>query len=157
PPAQEEPAEPTIVFMGRIDPLKDLHTLIRAFALVRARVPAARLRFYGGVPAGNESYAESCVALVEELGLSASATFEGRVDSPVHAYHTGTIVALTSISEGFPYTVVEAMACGRTVVCTNVGGVAEAVSDAGIVAPPRDVAAIADACVRLLEDADLRH
>jgi glycosyltransferase involved in cell wall biosynthesis len=157
PPAQAEPAEPTVVFMGRIDPLKDLHTLIRAFALVHERVPAARLRFYGGTPAGNESYAESCVALIEELGLSASATFEGRVDSPVHAYHTGTIVALTSISEGFPYTVVEAMACGRTVVCTNVGGVAEAVSDAGIVVPPRDVAAVADACVRLLEDADLRH
>jgi len=67
------------------------------------------------------------------------------------------VVALTSISEGFPYTVVEAMACGRTVVCTDVGGVSEAVGDAGIVVPPRDIAAVADGCLRLLEDDDLRH
>ena len=157
PTATEEPAEPTIVFMGRIDPLKDLHTLIKAFARVRDRVPNARLRIYGGTPAINRAYHESCVQLVEELGLVDTATFEGRVDSPVDAYHAGSIVALTSISEGFPYTVVEAMACGRTVVCTNVGGVAEAVADAGIVVPPRDVAGIADACVRLLTDDDLRH
>jgi polysaccharide biosynthesis protein PelF len=155
--ATGEPAEPTIVFMGRIDPLKDLHTLVRAFAVVRQQVPNARLRIYGGTPAINRDYHESCVKLVEELGLVDSATFEGRVDNPVNAYHAGSVVALTSISEGFPYTVVEAMACGRTVVCTNVGGVSEAVADAGIVVPPRDIAGVAAACVRLLTDDDLRH
>lgn len=46
---------------------------------------------------------------------------------------------------------------GRPQVCTNVGGVSEAVGDAGFVVPPRDHAAVAEACVRLLEDADLRH
>jgi glycosyltransferase involved in cell wall biosynthesis len=155
--ATAEPADPTIVFMGRIDPLKDVHTLIRAFAVVRERVPNARLRIYGGTPAINRAYRESCVTLVEELGVVDTATFEGRVDNPVDAYHAGSVVALTSISEGFPYTVVEAMACGRTVVCTNVGGVSEAVADAGIVVPPRDVAGVADACVRLLTDDALRH
>jgi polysaccharide biosynthesis protein PelF len=157
PTATDEPTEPTIVFMGRIDPLKDLHTLIKAFAKVRERVPNARLRMYGGTPEINRAYHDSCVKLVEELELVDTATFEGRVDTPVDAYHAGSIVALTSISEGFPYTVVEAMACGRPVVCTNVGGVSEAVGDAGIVVPPRDVASIADACVRLLTDDDLRH
>ena len=82
---------------------------------------------------------------------------EGRVDTPVNAYHAGSIVALTSISEGFPYTVVEAMACGRPVVCTNVGGVAEAVADTGIVVPPRDVTAVAEACVALLSDHERRR
>jgi glycosyltransferase involved in cell wall biosynthesis len=157
PPATAEPEEPTIVFMGRIDPLKDLHSLIRAFALVRKSVPNARLRIFGGTPAINQAYRDSCVKLVAELGLTDTATFEGRVNDPANAYHAGSIVALTSISEGFPYTVVEAMACGRTVVCTNVGGVAEAVADAGIVVPPRDVTGIADACIRLLSDAELRH
>ena len=104
--------EPTIVFMGRLDPLKDLHTLIKAFALVREEVPNARLRVYGGTPAGNEDYRDSCVRLIDELGLGGAAVLEGRVDSPINAYHAGSIVALTSISEGFPYTVVEAMACG---------------------------------------------
>lgn len=152
PSADTEPAEPTITFMGRIDPLKDLHTLIRAFALVRERVPDARLRIFGGTPAINAEYRDSCQNLIDELGVTAAATLEGRVDHVVEAYHAGTIVALTSISEGFPYTVVEAMACGRTVVCTNVGGVAEAVADTGIVVPPRDHVAVADACVRLLTD-----
>lgn len=152
PPALDEPAEPTVVFMGRVDPLKDLHTLLRAFALVRQRVPRARLRIFGGTPAVNAHYRDSCVRLIDELGLAGAAVLEGRVESSVDAYHAGSIVALTSISEGFPYTVVEAMACGRTVVCTNVGGVSEAVGDAGIVVAPRDVAGVADACVALLSD-----
>jgi glycosyltransferase involved in cell wall biosynthesis len=157
PVADTEPDRPTIVFMGRIDPLKDLHTLIRAFATVRTRLPKARLRIFGGTPPGNEVYRSSCVQLISDLALHDSVVMEGKVDSPVAAYHAGTIVALTSISEGFPYTVVEAMACGRAVVCTNVGGVAEAVADAGLVVPPRDHVAIADACVRLLSDDELRR
>lgn len=155
--AESEPEEPTIVFMGRLDPLKDLHTLIKAFALVREEMPNARLRIYGGTPAGNEEYRDSCVRLIDELGLGGAAVLEGRVDSPINAYHAGSIVALTSISEGFPYTVVEAMACGRTVVCTNVGGVAEAVADTGFVVAPRDSSAVAEACIRLLRDDALRR
>ncbi|WDZ83922.1 GT4 family glycosyltransferase PelF [Micromonospora cathayae] len=156
PPAAGEPEVPTISFMGRVDPLKDLHTLIRAFALVRAEIPAARLRIFGGTPAANKVYHASCQALIDDLGLTGHATLEGRVGSAVEAYHAGNLVALTSISEGFPYTVVEAMACGRPTVCTNVGGVAEAVGETGIVVPPRDVAAVAAACVKLLNDRELR-
>jgi glycosyltransferase involved in cell wall biosynthesis len=81
---------------------------------------------------------------------------EGRASRQADAYHLGHVVALTSISEGFPYTVVEAMACGLPVVCTNVGGVAEAVAEAGYVVPPRDYHAVARACVDLLRDAELR-
>lgn len=155
--APTEPAEPTLVFMGRIDPLKDLHTLIRAFAVIRKKLPDARLRIFGGVPEGNESYLRSCEELVAELHLEDSAIFEGRVSTPVDAYHAGHVVALTSISEGFPYTVVEAMACGRPVVCTNVGGVSEAVADAGFVVAPRDHLAVAESAIRLLTDGPLRR
>ena len=77
PPALEEPDEPTIVFVGRIDPLKDLHTLIRAFAIVREKMPAARLRMFGGTPTGNGSYEDSCLALIEELGLTGAADAGG--------------------------------------------------------------------------------
>jgi glycosyltransferase involved in cell wall biosynthesis len=157
PPAESEPDRPTIVFMGRIDPLKDLHTLIRAFATVRAQIPQARLRIFGETPPGNELYRASCLQLIRDLGLRGTAVLEGRVEGQVEAYHAGTIVALTSMSEGFPYSVVEAMACGRAVVCTNVGGVAEAVADAGLVVAPRDHVAVGDACVRLLRDDDLRR
>jgi glycosyltransferase involved in cell wall biosynthesis len=157
PAAAGEPDVPTVAFMGRVDPLKDLHTLIRAFALVRREIPEARLRIFGGTPAVNRIYHESCQQLIEELGLTGAAVLEGRIGNAVDAYHAGSLVALTSISEGFPYTVVEAMACGRPTVCTNVGGVAEAVGETGIVVPPRDFVAVADACVRLLRDDELRR
>ncbi|GIF23885.1 glycosyltransferase involved in cell wall biosynthesis [Actinoplanes tereljensis] len=157
PAATSEPDVPTIAFMGRVDPLKDLHTLIRAFAEVRRQIPAARLRIFGGTPAVNRLYHESCEKLIGDLGLTGAAVLEGRIGNAVDAYHAGSIVALTSISEGFPYTVVEAMACGRPTVCTNVGGVSEAVGDTGIVVAPRDHAAVAEACVRLLKDDELRH
>ena len=51
-----------------------------------------------------------------------------------------------------PYTVIEAMMCGRPTVSTDVGGVAEVVGDAGVVVAPRDPAAFAAACVALLRD-----
>lgn len=157
PVAETEPEHPTIVFMGRINPLKDVHTLIRAFAYVRAKVPDARLRIFGAAQPADVLYARSCQRLIDDLGLAGSAAMEGPVDSPVAAYHAATIVALTSVSEGFPIAVLEAMACGRPMVATNVGGVSEAVVDAGIVVPPRDHLAVAGACVTLLRDDELRH
>jgi glycosyltransferase involved in cell wall biosynthesis len=157
PAAQGEPEVPTIVFMGRIDPLKDLHNLVWAFSLVVAEMPAARLRIFGGTPDENRTYRDSCVKLIEDLALTSSITLEGPVGSPVDAYHAGSIVVLSSISEGFPYSVVEAMACQRTVVCTDVGGVKEAVGRTGLVVPPRNSPALAHACLRLLRDDALRR
>ncbi|WP_407571904.1 GT4 family glycosyltransferase PelF [Deinococcus altitudinis] len=151
------PARPTISWVGRIDPLKDLETLIRAFGMVKESLPEAKLRMFGSVPKGNEGYAKYCQDLVAELGLSSSATFEGRVTDVVDAYHSGHMVALTSISEGFPYTLIEAMAAGRATVATDVGGVTEALGETGLVVPSRDVRAVAHASLRLLGSADLRH
>ena len=154
--ASSEPPEPTISWVGRIDPLKDLETLIRAFGVVRDALPSARLRMYGSVPSGNEGYARHCQSLLSQLGLEASACFEGHVPSVVEAYHAGQMVALTSISEGFPYTLIEAMASGRATVATDVGGVSEALGDTGLVVPSRDYAAVARASLELLGSADLR-
>jgi glycosyltransferase involved in cell wall biosynthesis len=151
-----EPPEPTISWLGRIDPLKDLETLIRAFALVRMELPTARLRLFGPVPAGNEAYLERCEALIEELRLEGSAHFEGRVEFSLLAYHSGHVFVMTSISEGFPYSLIEAMACGCAVVATDVGGVGEAIGEAGLTVPPRDHAAVAQACLALLRDDVLR-
>lgn len=148
----DEPTEPTVTFVGRVDPIKDLATLIRGFALVQRALPEAKLRIFGGTPVGGERYRDNLVALTHELQLRTSVVFEGRVDRIQDAYAAGNVVALTSISEGFPYTVIEAMSCGRATVSTDVGGVAEAVGDAGLVVPPRDPDAFAQACLRLLTD-----
>ena len=61
----QKPADalPTVVWLGRIDPLKDLETLIRAAAIVHQAMPRARFVLYGKAPAGNEWYYETCVRL----------------------------------------------------------------------------------------------
>jgi glycosyltransferase involved in cell wall biosynthesis len=157
PPAEGEPEVPTLVFVGRIDPLKDLHTLLRAFALVLAQLPEARLRIFGTAPAGGERYHAECLALVEELGIGAAVVFEGQCHAVHEAYAAGHVVVLSSISEGLPFTVLEAMACGRPNVGTEVGGVGEAIGDTGLVVPPRRPAEFAQACVTLLTEHDRRR
>ncbi len=153
-----EPEVPTIAWVGRVDPIKDLETLLRAFALVTRRLPQARLRMFGEPPRGREGYLERCRGLAAELGIGDRATFEGRVREVRDAYAAGQVVVLCSVSEGFPYSLIEAMACGRACVATDVGGVGEALAgDAGVMVPPRDPAALADACLRLLGDAALRQ
>ncbi|MFH8388703.1 GT4 family glycosyltransferase PelF [Streptomyces sp. NPDC018036] len=156
PPAGPEPERPTLSWAGRVDPIKDLETLIRAFALVRAQLPDARLRLFGGTPRGGEGYRERCEALAAELGQADAVTFEGRVDDIKDAYAAGNVVMLSSISEGFPFTLIEAMSCGRATVSTDVGGVREAVGDSGLVVPPRDPEAMAAAALELLGDAGRR-
>ncbi|HEX9336008.1 MAG TPA: GT4 family glycosyltransferase PelF, partial [Pseudonocardiaceae bacterium] len=145
PPVEAEPDVPTVAWAGRIDPIKDLDTLIEAFALVHKKIPAARLRLFGGYPVGNKAYFARCRDLAERLGIGAVTSFEGRIDEIRDAYVAGHVVALSSISEGFPYTVIEAMTCGRPCVGTDVGGVSEAIGDTGIVVPPRDPGAMATA------------
>jgi len=63
---------------------------------------------------------------------------------------------LSSLSEGFPYSVIEAMTCGRPCVATDVGGVTEAIGDTGLAVPPRNADALANACLLLLRDKNLR-
>jgi len=158
PVVDSEPEVPTISWAGRIDPFKDLITLLRAFSLVLREIPEARLRIFGSPPQGGEAYLEHCRAEAYDLGISKQATFEGRVPQIRDAYAAGHVVVLCSITEGFPYTLIEAMACGRPCVATNVGGVTEALGDdAGLVVPPRSPAALADACLKLLRDDGMRR
>ena len=152
-----EPEIPAISWVGRIDPIKDLETLLRAFSLVHKDMPEARLRLFGSPSKGRESYLQRCRALATELGIGEVATFEGRVENIRDAYDAGCIVVLSSVSEGFPYSLIEAMTCGRPCVATDVGGVTEAVGDTGLVVPPRSPRLMARACLTLLRDAELRH
>lgn len=157
PEADSEPAEPVLTWVGRIDPLKDVETMLRAFAEVRSMVPGARLRLFGPTPRGNEPYREQCLRLHRELDLGDDAVFEGHVPSVLTAYGAGQVFVMTSISEGFPYVLLEAMAVGRPTVTTAVGGCAEVAGHAGVVVPPRDPSAVAAACAALLTDTDRRR
>lgn len=156
-PVAADPPGPVMSWVGRVDPLKGLETLINAFAEVRETIPHARLRMFGATPPGNETYRDRCLDLIDQRRLKGAASFEGMVPEAVTGYHAGQIVMLTSISEGLPYSVMEAMMAGRPVVATDVGGVRELVGDAGIVVRSGDVSAIAQASLRLLGDHRLRR
>ena len=146
---------PTVVAAARVFALKDIETMIRAAAVTRERVPAVRFVVYGSLDA-DPVYVERCRALIAQLGLEGTFEFGGLHDSPADLYTEGDISMLSSISEGFPYTVLESMACGRPVVATDVGGVREALEGYGIVVPPRDPSALGEAAARLLLDHQLR-
>jgi len=156
PHAGPEPAVPTLTWCGRIDPIKDLETLLRAYAMVRAELPDTRLRLFGPVPPGGEAYRTRLEKLAAELGVTDGLTFEGRITEVWRAYAAGHLVMLSSISEGFPFSIIEAMSCGRTTVSTDVGGVREAVGDTGIVVPPREPEKMAAAALALLRDEERR-
>ncbi|MFJ5550201.1 GT4 family glycosyltransferase PelF [Streptomyces sp. NPDC093225] len=156
PDAGPEPEVPTLSWCGRIDPIKDLETLIRAYALMRTELPDLRLRLFGPVPAGGEDYQLRLEKLAAELGVTDGITYEGRISEVAKAYAAGSVVMLSSISEGFPFSIIEAMSCGRTTVSTDVGGVREAVGDTGLVVPPREPELMARATLALLRDPERR-
>ncbi|MFF4317575.1 DUF3492 domain-containing protein [Streptomyces sp. NPDC001568] len=157
----------TLVWVGRIDPAKDLIALLHAFAEVRKDAPRARLRILATAVAPGATavnYLADCQSLAAQLFPYEAAdartvgespvTFEEvggpEVPSPADAYGAGRIVVLSSVIEGFPITLAEAMFCGRATVSTDVGAVREVIGGTGLVVPPRNPRALADACLALL-------
>jgi glycosyltransferase involved in cell wall biosynthesis len=91
----------------------------------------------------------------ERLGLGDRFRFMGSTRDPHGVMADADLVLLTSISEGLPLALLEAMAQARPVVATAVGGVPDVVRGCGLVAAPGDADALARACVTLLRDPDL--
>ena len=160
PPPPEKDAErerPTVVTAARVFPLKDIETLIRACDVTRRRVPDVHFVVFGNNTV-DKPYTDRCMALIDELGVGDNFTFAGYHSNPAELYHEGDVFALSSISEGFPFSVIEAMACERPVVATDVGGVKEAlVGGIGIVVPPRGFEPLGDGLADLLLDDDRRR
>lgn len=155
PKPEETRGRPTVVAAARIFALKDVETMIRSAAVARESLPEIRYRVYGALDA-DPPYVERCRALIAELGLEETFALAGHHSNPAGLFAEGDISVLSSISEGFPFTVLESMACARPVIATDVGGVREALEGFGIVVPPRDHVALGEAAVRLLRDDDLR-
>ena len=93
----------------------------------------------------------------EELELEETFVFAGHTTNIVDAYHSGDVIALSSISEAFPYSVVEGMMTGKPVVATDVGGISEALGNSGYLVKPRDSEGFATAITSLLKDSNLRQ
>lgn len=142
---------PTVVVVANVTPIKDILTLIRAADRVRQQVANARFLVYGSLTA-DADYARRCQSLISELSLEGTVRLQGHHPRPEEVYPQGDLTVLCSISEAFPFTVLESMACGRPVVGTDVGGVAEALGDAGLLVPPRAPEALGWAISALLTD-----
>jgi glycosyltransferase involved in cell wall biosynthesis len=141
----------TLVAVARLERLKDIHTLLRAFRLVHDRRPEIRLAIFG--PESDPAYARSCYDLAEQLGLGPACEFRGPTDDVGAALSEGDIAVLSSISEGFPFAAVEALMAGRPMVATEVGGVPEVVLPPyGTLVPPGRPAELADAVCAMADD-----
>lgn len=147
------PDDVVIGTLGSLVPIKGHRHLIAALAQVRARVPAARLVIAGVGPLRGALERQAA-----EAGVSEHMILAGDVSDPNLLYNSLDVLALPSLAESTPLVVLEAIACGVPVVATAVGGVPELVraEESGILVPPEDSAALADAIVRVLRDPELR-
>ena len=146
---------PTVVAVIRIDRLKDAMNLIQAMGHVHRNIPEAKCLIYG--PSPDADYARLCVKEVERLHLQDVIEFKGFTRDPEVAYNTGDVAVMSSVSEGFPFALIEGMACGKATVATDVGGIAEALGGSGLLVPPRQPKMLGKAIVKLLRDKGLRE
>jgi glycosyltransferase involved in cell wall biosynthesis len=149
------PATNRVVTVGRIDPLKDVQTMLLVAAEVTARVSQARFEYWGPPTAGQDVYARACETMRDQLRLGDRFRFMGSTADPHRVLRSGDVVLMTSISEGMPMALLEAMAQGRPAVATSVGGVPGVLRGCGIVARPGDVHGLAAAVVTLLRTPEL--
>jgi D-inositol-3-phosphate glycosyltransferase len=157
-----------ILFVGRIEPLKGIDTLLRAIALIAPEMPCWQdelaVIIIGGAPGAGIEEVNSELARLErmraELGIEELVTFQGAKDQDtlVYYYSAAQMVVMPSHYESFGMVALEAMACGTPVVASKVGGLAYNVRDGqtGFLVPERDAEALAARIRQLLKDHDLR-
>jgi phosphatidylinositol alpha-1,6-mannosyltransferase len=161
-PLRDEPGKATILTVARIEERYKGHdTMVRALPLVLAKVPQAQW-----VAIGDGSLRASIEALAESHGVAAAVRFLGAVSDEQRNewLRRARVVAMPSrlpaggfAGEGFGIVYLEAGAYGKPVVAGNVGGALDAVADGetGLLVDPTDPLGVAEALVRLLDDADL--
>jgi D-inositol-3-phosphate glycosyltransferase len=157
-----------ILFVGRIDPVKGLDTLVRAMARVVEADPRWRenacLCVVGGDRTDDPALVNAEMARIDalraELGLSDIVTFLGpqSQESLVNYYNAAEVVVVPSRYESFGLVALEAMACGTPVIASDVGGLSTLVRHGrtGFLVPDGDPEALAARLLSLLENAGLR-
>ena len=151
--AQVDFGPETLLFLGRLDPLKGLDVALTAWARVVVLRPSAQL-----VLAGDGLARPALEAQVEALGVGASVRFLGTRPDPEALLRAAQGFLLPSRSEGMSNALLEAMASGLACVASRIGGNSELLEHkvTGLLTPAGDVAALAEAMLALLEDVNLR-
>jgi D-inositol-3-phosphate glycosyltransferase len=158
-----------ILFVGRIEPLKGIDTLLRAIALLAPDMPCWQdelaVIIIGGAPGAGIEQVNAELGRLErlraELGIEELVTFQGAKDQDtlVYYYSAAQMVVMPSHYESFGMVALEAMACGTPVVASKVGGLAYNVRDGqtGFLVPGGDAEALAARIRLLLKDHELRQ
>jgi glycosyltransferase involved in cell wall biosynthesis len=143
---------PLIGIVARLVPIKAHEVFFAAAAQVLVGEPSAQF-----VVIGDGERRAELEALVDRLGIRRAVTFLGWRRDMVNVYANLDVVALTSLNEGSPVALIEALASARPVISARVGGVPEVVLDGvtGLTVPPSDPAAMAQGVLELLRDRDL--
>ncbi len=135
-----DPADELIVYAGNLLVSKGLGELLEAFVGLAKSRPHARLAMVGQGP-----YRDTLARRIAMAGMEKRVTLPGRCDAKGIAQwmRAADVFCLPSYSEGCPNVLVEALACGRPIVATNVGGIPELVKEAcGLLIPPHDAVAL---------------
>ncbi len=147
--------EPYLLYVGGISPNKNLATLVRAFARVRAAHRGLKLILAGDYQSdGFKSSYPQLRVLIEALGLGREVVFRGYVpdDELCLLYNGARVFVMPSLDEGFGLPVLEAMACGTPVVAGAGNAVEEVAGTAALLVDPREEGALASAISRVLDD-----
>ena len=146
------PGEPVVLFVGVLERYKAVEVLADAWRRAAPRIPSARLRLVG-----RGTMRDLAEGLVGEFPGRVSWTESLTTSQVAAAMDEATALVLPSRSEGLPRIVVESFCRGRAVVGARAGGIPDIVQDElyGLLVPPEDAAALADALVRILSDTAL--
>jgi glycosyltransferase involved in cell wall biosynthesis len=150
-------ASQIVLTVGHLSEIKGHVAFLRAAALLSASHPGCRFWLLGDETT-DKGARKRLESLARDAGILDRVEFLGwRSDVP-DVLRAADVVAMPSLNEGLPLALLEAMACGRPVVATPVGGVPEAIEDGrtGLLVPPDDAEALARAISTLLDDIELR-
>jgi len=138
-----------IGIVGRLDPIKDHPTFLRAAAILAGSRPDVRFVCIGGGP---EEYARDLKNLAYDLGLRDKVIWPGFITKDMAAaYNALDLCSSSSYGEGLSNAVAEAMACGVPCVVTDVGDSPLIVGDTGVVVPPKNPDALAAGWAAMIE------
>lgn len=151
---------PTVALIGRVVPIKDIKTFLRACALLRDAVPDVRVWVLGGF-SEDPPYYEECLQMSRHLALEQTVEFKGQVSLEDY-FPDIDVIALTSISEAQPLVILEAASAGIPAVATDVGSCRELIlgrpdehpplGPSGAITPLANPGATAEALRSLLTD-----
>lgn len=154
----EPPAPPVVVTMvARLLRDKGVREFVEAAAMLRARGVPVTMQLVGGLDAGNPASATQ--QEVDAWQRDGAVQALGERSDIAELYAASHIAVLPSYREGLPKSLIEAAACGRAVVTTDVPGCRDAIEpgQTGLLVPVRDAQSLADAIARLAEDSALRQ